>query len=478
VFWTCVHNGFVNVDDPEFLARPHRGLEAASIFGTFTTFYFSNYVPLSLLSLSLDFALWGMNPFGYHLTNVLLHAANAAVFYLLCLEFLDDDRPAAAAAALFFSLHPLRVQSVAWVAERRDVLCGFFFLLTLLLWMRSFRPGSPHGARGRAAALGAFLLALMSKAAAVPLPLVLILLDVWPLKRRPAWKEKVPFFALAAAFAFAAAAAQSNGAAIASAAPLQRANQIGLNLVYYLGKLLWPVDLSFYEWHWAPIRAAAVLGAASTAALLAAAIRFRRLRAPMLTAAAYQALMLAPILGFITIGHELVADRYSYLSGLSWALLLGAGMRSLARRHRAASSVFACALLAALATATRAQIPVWKDSVSLWKRAVRVDPESLAARPNLAVALIANGRSGEAILYLEEHVRLNPGDSKMRGALADLVAKTGTTERGHADIHERLGLEFAERGELDKAAWHFERALRYEPGSARLREELERARRQ
>jgi tetratricopeptide (TPR) repeat protein len=211
--------------------------------------------------------------------------------------------------------------------------------------------------------------------------------------------------------------------------------------------------------------------------MLAAAARWRPLRAPLLAAAAYQALMRAPVLGFITIGHELVADRYSYLSGLSWALLLGAGLRILARRHRAVSGVLACALVAALAAATRAQIPVWKDSVSLWKRAVRVDPESLAARPNLAVALIANGRTGEAILYLEEHVRLNPADAKMRAALADIVAKTGMTERGHADIHERLGLEFAERGELDKAAWHFERGLRYEPGSARLREELEKARR-
>jgi len=490
-----LRNGFVNVDDPEFLIRPFRDLGAASIRGVFSGFYFSNYAPLSLLSLSFDFALWGLNPFGYHLTNLLLHAANAALFALLCLEFLslagasENDKPAAAAAALFFSLHPLRVQSVAWVAERRDVLCGFFFLLTLLFWMSSFRPGRLKGARGRTAAIAAFFFALLSKAAVIPLPFVLILLDIWPLRRLPAsprrwgasswalWKEKLPFLALSAMFAALAVAAQSRGGAVAGAAAFQRLNQIGLSFVFYLGKLLWPARLAFYEWHWPPIRTAVFLGAAATAALLAAAVRSRRLRAPLLGALAYQTLMLAPVLGFVTIGHELVADRYSYLSGLGWALLFGAGLRELARRRRPAAALLACALLTALAVTTRAQIAVWRDSVSLWKQTARVDPDSLAARPNLAGALIQSGRTGEAILYLEEHVRLNPGDAGVRSALEELISRTGTTERDHAGFHEQLGLEFLAQGEPGKAAWHFERALRYDPDSARLREELERARR-
>ena len=494
VFWASLHNEFVNVDDPEFLVQPYRALGALSVPGMFSSYYLGNYAPLSLLSLAVDFALWGLNPFGYHLTNLLVHAANAVVFYLLCLEFLswggatDDDQPAAAAAALFFSLHPLRVQSVAWVAERRDVLCGFFFLLTLLFWMRSFRPGHLNGARGRAAALGTFLLALLSKAAAVPLPLVLILFDVWPLRRlsasprrwggaaSPLWREKLPFLALAAVFAVVAAGAQSQGGSIVSVAPLQRANQIWMNLVFYLGKLLWPADLAFYEWHWQPIRTAVIIGAVATAALLAVAIRSRRLPAPRLTAFVYQSVMLAPVLGFITIGHDLVADRYSYLSGLAWAVLFGAGLRSLARRRRSASLIFACALLAALAATTRAQIAVWKNSVSLWKQVVRIDPASWAARPNLAGALIAKGRVGEAILYLEEHLLVNPQDSDIRRALERIVAETGTTARDHAGFHEQLGLEFAARGEFDKAAWHFERGLRYDPVSESLRGELADAR--
>ena len=487
---------FVNLDDVAFLLHPYRGVGASSLRGMFTTFVISNYAPLSLLSRSIDFTVWGLNPFGYHLTNLLLHAANAVVFYFLCLEFLSlsgktgDDEPAAAAAALFFSVHPLRVQSVAWVAERRDVLCGFFFLLTLLFWMRSLRPGRLNGGRGRAAALGSFFLALLSKAAAVPLQLVLILLDFWPLRRLPAsprrwgdapplWMEKLPFLALAALLAAVAAAAQAQGGAVASlmrAPPIRRASQIGVSLVYYLGKLIWPANLAFYEWHWPPIRTPVIIGAVATATLLAVAVRRRGLRAPLLSALAYQSMMLAPILGFITIGHEIVADRYSYLSGLAWAALFGAGLRILARRHRAASAIFACALLAALAATTRAQIGTWKDSVSLWKKVVRVDPASFIARPNLAGALVELGRPGEATLYLEEHLRVYPQDPNARWTLDRLNAKMRTTSRDHAGFHEQLGLEFAAQGEFDKAAWHFERGLQYDPDSERLRAELEKAR--
>jgi len=290
--------------------------------------------------------------------------------------------------------------------------------------------------------------------------------------------EKLPFAALAALFAVLAAAAQGKGGGLAAGRvePLQRLNQIGIGLVFYLGKLVWPSKLALYEWHWAPVRSAVLIGSAATAVLLLLAWRSRALRAPLLSAWFYQAIMLAPVLGFVTIGHELVADRYSYLSGLGWAVLFGAALRPLARFSRSGAAAFAALILAFLAVGTSAQIPVWHDSVSFWKQVARVDPYSLAARPSMVAALLAQGRTGEAILELEEHVALNPQDEEMKKALADLLARTGTTERDHALIHERLGLEFAAKGEYGKAAWHFERGLRYDPGSERLKAELEKAR--
>lgn len=489
VFWTCARNGFVSSDDPQFMMRPFPGLGLADLRGMFTTFYFSNYVPLSLLSFSIDRALWGTNPAGYHLTNVLLHAANAFLFYFLSRELLSfggqgkEERWPAAAAALFFALHPLRVQSVAWVSERRDVLCGFFFLLSLWFWLRSFRPGRLRGLPGKSWSLVCFLLSLLAKAAAIPMVFVLLLLDVWPLERslksRGVWTEKLPFAALAALFAALAVAAQGSGGGLVAAAkvePLQRLNQIGIGLVFYLGKLLWPSNLALYEWHWGPVRSAVLIGGAATLLLFLLAWRSRSLRTPLLAAWIYQAVMLAPVLGIVTIGHELVADRYSYLSGLGWALLFGAGVRLMGRRSRPIAAALAAGLLVDLAAATRAQIPVWRDSVSFWKQVARVDPYSLAARPSLASALVAQGRTGEAILELEEHVRLMPQDEEIKRALADLIQRTGTTEKDHALIHERLGREFAAKGEFEKAAWHFERGLRYDPGSERLKAELERAR--
>ncbi len=494
VFWACVHNAFVSADDPDYLNHPFQGIGLSSLLGTFSNFHASNYVPLTFLSLSIDSAIWGMDPYGYHLTNVLLHAANAVIFYFLCLELLaaggatDDDRPTAAAAALLFCLHPLRVQSVAWVAERKDVLCGVFFLLALLFWMRSHRRGGLNGARGKTASFFAFLLALFSKGAAIPLPLVLMILDFEPLRRAPtslrAWlgspllKEKLPFLALAGAFVGLTVAAQSRGAIVRSVhvETLQKFNQIAFNQVFYLGKLLWPTDLAFYEWHWFPIRSAVILGTLAMSATLAAAILSRRLRAPLLAAAAYQTVMLAPVSGFITIGHEIVADRYSYLSGLGWAVLFGLGLRELARRHRTAAWGIACALLTVFAGATRAQIGVWRDSKTLWRQVAQVDPESWGARANLAAYLAQKGRAGEAILYLEEHLSLYPQDEEVRRALDGLIAKTGATVRDRAGFHEQLGLEWAAEEEFKKAAWHFERGLRYDPGLDRLKKELDQAR--
>ena len=186
-------------------------------------------------------------------------------------------------------------------------------------------------------------------------------------------------------------------------------------------------------------------------------------------------LMLLPVL-LATFGHEIAADRYSYLSGLAWAALVGAGLKALPPRlFRAGAAALAAALLLC-AFLSRAQALVWTSSTTLWRSALRADPLSWGARPNLAGAVFADGRTGEAILLLEEHLRLYPEDSEVHDALAKLIAQTGTTPRDHARFHEDLGREFAARGDFAGAAWHFARGLEADPASPTLPAELAAAR--
>jgi hypothetical protein len=470
VFWPCVHFDFVTYDDLILLQTPHRGLGWDSIRWLFTHAWEGNYTPLSSLTYAVDFALWGNSAFGYHLTNILFHAANAALFCLLASEFLALGgasaaaiRPAAFLSALLFSVHPLRIQSVAWIAERRDVLCGFFVLLTLLCWVR----------RWRGAALATFLCALLSKAAALPLPAVLLLIDVWPLRQKISWKRYAPFFILSAVFAAITLLAQSNTGAvldIAAAAPSVRIKRALIGLVYYLGKALWPANLSLYEWHsWEPVRTATILGAAATTGLLFAARLRPALRRPILAALLFQTLMLLPVLGLVTFGHELVADRYSYLSGLGWALLAGAGLLELARRRKTASLLLTAVVVAALAASTRAQLPAWRNTESLWRNVLRVDWKSLLARPSLAEALFDQGRNAEAFNYLEDQLTVYPMDEASRDYLTRRMSETATTPQDRARHRLRLGLEAEGRSEHILAAWHFQQASRLDPQIVRSR---------
>ncbi|HEX4046258.1 MAG TPA: hypothetical protein VH309_00395, partial [Elusimicrobiota bacterium] len=323
---------------------------------------------------------------------------------------------------------------------------------------------------------------------AMPLPLALVLLDAWPLRRLPAsprewlgprsrevWRRVLPFFVLSAAIAAVTIAAQRDVGAVETLARApfgRRAAQAAIGLTFYIGKTLWPAALGIYEVRWAPALPAALLGAAAVAALAAAAAIFRGLRSPVFAALAYHSLMLAPTLGVVAYGHELVADRYSYLPAFGLAALAALGCRALARRRPLATAALGLIVLGALAAATRAQIRMWRDETSLWRAVLRVDPLSMSAHSNLPKALLDTGRDGEALLMLEEGLRLYPDSPKIRVEIARLAARIGDGPREHALIHERLGREFAARGEYVKASWHYRRALEETPGSKGLRAEL------
>src|SRR5213596_2266512 len=356
-FLPVLQNQFVDWDDQRnFLDNHHyRGLGWTHLRWMWTT-HLGHYIPLTWMTLGLDYLLWGMNPVGYHLTNLLLHAANAVVFFfvvrrILTLALLGASEHghalavSAGFAALVFAIHPLRVESVAWATERRDVLSGLFYLSAVLAYLRA----CDREERGRGWYWGAVALfagALLSKSMAVNLPVVLMILDVYPLRRlggsigwwsKPArriYVEKIPFVLLAAVASAIAVMAQFSIHAALPLAQLSVPGRLAVSaygLSFYLGKMIVPVNLSpLYELPrtvspWAmPFILSFGLAIAITAIVLSLRRRMLGLPAAWL---AYLVVLL-PVLGIFQSGPQIAADRYTYLAGLGWAILAGAGLLS------------------------------------------------------------------------------------------------------------------------------------------------------
>jgi len=422
-FLPVLDAGFLSWDDDvNLLENPrYRGLGWSQLRWMWTTMLLGHYIPLTWMSFGLNYVQGGMNPWGYHLGNLLLHSANAGVFYLVARRLLaaafggGRDEPGialsvgAAFAALVFGVHPLRVESVAWVTERRDVLCGLFYLLATLAYLRGAASGGAIHRRWWALSLGSFVLALLSKAAAMPLPAALLLLDIYPLGRVKAvgWRrlllEKVPYLLIAGGAALLAVVAQSRARALTGYQQYGLGARVAMtvyNLVFYPWKLLWSADLSpLYElprtvdplaWRFL---VPAIAFTAVTLALVAA-----RRRCPWALAAwVYSALLVLPVTGAVAhAGAQLVSDRYSYLSGLGFAVLAGGVLAWLLReRGRMKASVVGAGVLVAVlviagwAAGAWRQSQIWHDSEALWRRAQELDPDCTVCSINLGAELIA-----------------------------------------------------------------------------------------
>ncbi|HUG36194.1 MAG TPA: hypothetical protein VML54_04545, partial [Candidatus Limnocylindrales bacterium] len=336
-------------DETNFVSNPHfRGLGRAQLAWMFTTTLLAVYIPLSWMSLGLNYALDGMNPWGYHLGNLLLHSANAGLFFVVARRLLararaGDDAGSsgvewgAAAAALAWALHPLRVESVAWVTERRDVLAGLFYVAAIWAYLKAVEDDR-LAAGWRLASLGAFAAALLAKGLTMTLPLTLLVLDAYPLRRWPriGWagliREKAPYFALSTLGALAAlwaVAAEARWTSYAEKGPLARLAMVGYSVWFYPWKLLWPTELSpLYEipehvslaqWRF--------LGPLLGAALVTAILVVARRRWPAgLAAWAHSAIVIAPVRGIVHAGPQLAHARFSDLSSLGFALLVGAAI--------------------------------------------------------------------------------------------------------------------------------------------------------
>ena len=429
VFLPATTCDFVNWDDDRYVrANPLvlGGLSPAGIRAACTSIVFSNYAPLTILSYQLDATLWGTNPFGYHLTNVCLHAATTG---LLCLALarMTGATGRAAVAAAVFGLHPLRVESVVWVAERKDVLSVLLVVVALVAYERFCRAPSPRGYAAVAAALAASLLA---KATAVTLPVLLLLLDVWPLGRlrlagvgpppepgryppvtaRRAVVEKLPLLALAAVFAGITLVVHGGSGAMQSEEALPLVAARIPNAIYawcwYLWKTLWPTGLqphyTHVGWGLAPAQLAACIAVPAALAVLAVRQAGRRPVVPW--GLAWFTIALAPVLGLVQTGLQGYGDRFTYVPHIGLVTMLVWLAGDAADRWRPGPAVVraAAALVVALAAGvTSARIPMWRDSLALWTTVTRQDPANAMAHLKLANHLVSVRRPLDA----EPHYR-------------------------------------------------------------------------
>jgi len=513
-FLPGLHGEFLDWDDREnFLHNPHyRGLGPAELHWMVTSARMGHWIPLTWLTFALDWQLWGMNPVGYHLTTLLLHGLAAALFYLVARRLLAAAHPrwpvgaltlGAVLAALLFAVHPLRAESVAWITERRDVLAGVFFLAATLAYLGRWTPDGaprPHDRLCYLAALVLFAGALGSKVMTVTLPAVLLILDVYPLRRlgpdagwlggsaRRVWVEKAPFVALgaaAAAVAIAVNRAQGNLTSVSDMGIAERLAISAYSLVFYPWKTLAPLGLSpMYELPYPlvpggwPFLAAALAVLAITVAAVALTRRWPALLAGWL---AY-VVMAMPVVGLLQNGFQIAADRYSYLPCLPWALLAGAALARLimgpAERTRLVPAAAAGVGLLVLAAMSWQQTKIWRDTETLWLRALSVAPSSVA-HSNLGLTLARRGDTKGAIPHYHEAIRLRPVFAEAWNNLALAQAQQGDVAGAESSLREavrlkprfatawsNLGMMRARQGKSGDAVAAYREALRLQPDHA------------
>ncbi len=463
VFLPALANDFVAMDDSAYVtANPmvRQGLTAEGFRWSLTANVAGNWHPLTLWSHMLDAGWYGPRALGHHLTSVLLHAADAVLLFLVLAELTGAAARAAALAAIW-AWHPLRVESVAWIAERKDVLSGLFFLLTLLAYARFARRGSRVA---YAAALGALALGLMAKPMLVTTPCVLLLLDLWPLGRlhfgdrgelRRRVREKLPFFALSAASIWATLHFQS--AAMASAARFPMVARIANAILAcgeYLRATVWPSGLAaMYPLPENLDGVRLLVAIALLAAVSAWAWRRRLGDAYELVGWCWFLGMLVPVLGLFQVGAQAWADRYSYLPSIGLLIVIvWFTVAAVRRAVRKVSGVRASVLLGALlaltlageVTATRRQIATWHDDLTLWRRALAVTRENYFAEVNLAAAEMAAGHLAPALEHFRRAARLAPESMEARAGYGDALRLAGQPAAAATELREALRLRPAD----------------------------------
>jgi tetratricopeptide (TPR) repeat protein len=501
VFGGLAGNEFVAYDDDVHVTRNGRvrnGLTSNGLIWAFTTRHQGHWHPVTWLSHMLDCELFGLNPAGHHLSSLVLHGISTLLLFLLMHRMTRAPWRSALVAALF-AIHPLHVEPVAWVADRKDLLSTLFLLLALRAWV-------PYAERGAATAyalsLASFTAGLLSKSMIVTLPALLFLLDAWPLNRIP-WQsekgspnspsykrwilEKVPFFLLSAFFGWVAIWAMKAGKGgvhdlgIQEILPaLDRAGSALIIAGTYLRRTVWPDDLAvMYGWIHNPDPWQILISGLVLLGISLAVIRLRR--GYFTFGWVWFLLTLAPVAGLIQSGPSTPADRYTYLPLVGIFVMASWGASELAlkkqSRGRAVIGVLAVMMIVALGLAARRQVTTWKDSESLFQRAIAVTPGSYRGHNNLGNVLAQQGCLKEAEGHFRQALRSRPGFSKAHHNLGLALFAQGDTEEAirqfrialrldsdYVDALNSLGNAFASAGRLDEAEKQYRSALEIEPG--------------
>lgn len=478
---------FVVIDDHEYITENpmvQAGITLSGIVWAFSTGHASNWHPMTWLSHMVDCQIYGLAPGGHHLTNVLLHAANVLLLFLLLLRMTSRTWCSACVAA-FFAVHPLHVESVAWASERKDVLSACFFLLTLWFYFNHTR--QPQNRRPYILALILFALGLMSKPMLVTLPCVLLLLDYWPLKRfgvvplRQLLVEKLPFFALALADGIVTCLVQRGATSSFELAPFftRIANAV-VAYALYIGDTFWPLRLAVMYPYSRTIPAWSIIGGALLLAILTALFLLRARREPFLIVGWLWFLgTLVPTIGLIQVGAQCMADRYMYIPsiGLFIVVVWGAAawLSGVAPARMFLGGV-ALAALAACVMLTRVQLKTWADSGELLRHAIKVTRDNYIAWDGLGTYLDSTGQRDEAIKAYTEALRLKPNYAQAQYDLGTALLAAGRRDEAmqhlldavkydpaFARAHINLGKAFLDQGRVADAAEHMAKAVRLTP---------------
>ncbi len=517
LYWPITKHPFLNYDDYGYIVEnPHvnTGLSWTNVVWAFEHKYAANWHPVTWISHMLDCQMFGLKPAGHHLVNALLHAANAVLLFL----FLTRTTGALGRSALvaaFFAWHPLRVESVAWAAERKDVLSAFFWMLTLLAYARhvtcdgwrvtgketlSATTGSRftfHASRFYWLALFCFACGLMSKPMVVTLPFVLLLLDFWPLQRLNTERipalliEKIPFFVLGFAVSALTFWVQGSSGAFWSLENLPPGARLANALAAYLGyisKTFCPTDLAIiysHPHHWPAIW---VAGSALLLLVWTGLIIWRAKSHPYLVTGWLWFLgALVPVIGLVQVGVQSMADRYTYLPGIGLliAVVWGANEWSNRPRQKVWLAAVGSLALAGCVAVTARQINYWQSELKLFGHAVEVTTDNYAAEVCLGEALERTGHPKEAFAYYADAVRIEPdypigqfklgmmyvAEHKPTDALTHLNIAAGLMPHD-ADLQYDLGVFFAQQGQPKEAAEHFNAALAERPDFPEAKREL------